>query len=98
LFVERHTGAYRHFEVPLERAYQVYARAARRVSGLARTAKGPVMSTAAGKVEILGITEVNGSKVFVLRFIQSRDPENSFQPFFAKYDPEATWFDQLTLT
>ena len=41
------------------------------------------------------MTEISGEKVFVLRFIQARNPEWVQRPFFAKYDPEATWLDQL---
>ncbi len=40
--------------------------------------------------------EVKGEKVYVLRFLQGRDPKWVDVPFFAKYDPKATWFDQLT--
>ncbi|MGI6407851.1 MAG: KamA family radical SAM protein [Thiopseudomonas sp.] len=95
MFVERDTGAKRYFEVPLERTYKIYREAIQQVSGLARTARGPSMSAGPGKVEIQGITELNGEKVFVLRFIQGRNPDWVQRIFFAKYDPEATWFDDL---
>lgn len=95
MFVERDTGAKRYFEVPLERTYQIYREAIQQVSGLARTARGPSMSAGPGKVEIQDITEVSGEKVFVLRFIQGRNPDWIQRIFFAKYDPAATWFDDL---
>lgn len=95
MFVERDTGAKRYFEVPLERTYQIYREAIQRVSGLARTARGPSMSAGPGKVEIQGIVELHGEKVFVLRFIQGRNPDWVQRIFFAKYDPQATWFDDL---
>ena len=95
MFVERDTGAKRYFEVPLERTYQIYREAIQQVSGLARTARGPSMSAGPGKVEIQGIIELNGEKVFVLRFIQGRNPDWIQRIFFAKYDPKATWFDDL---
>jgi hypothetical protein len=41
------------------------------------------------------VAHVRGERVFVLRFIQARNPEWVQQPFFAKYDPQATWLDQL---
>src|SRR5690625_7616922 len=75
LFVERDTGAKRYFEVPLARTYEVYQQAIQQVSGLARTARGPSMSAGPGKIEIQGITELQGEKVFVLRFIQGRSEE-----------------------
>jgi hypothetical protein len=33
--------------------------------------------------------------VFVLRFLQARDPAWVGRPFFARYDASATWLDQL---
>ena len=95
MFVERDTGARGYFELPLARTYEIYSDAIRRVSGLARTARGPSMSCAPGKVEIQGITQLGNERVFALRFIQARDPEWVQRPFFAKFDPQATWFDQL---
>jgi len=95
MFVERDPGARRYFEVPLARAWAVYREAVQQVSGLARTARGPSMSADPGKVEVQGVTEVGGEKVFVLRFIQARDPDWVQRPFFARYDEQATWLDQL---
>lgn len=95
LFVERDTGASHYFEVPLVRAWEIYREAMQRVSGLSRTARGPSMSASPGKVEIQGVTEVAGQKVFVLRFIQARNPDWVQRPFFAKYDEHATWLDDL---
>jgi KamA family protein len=95
MFVERDTGARRYFEVPLERVWRIYREAMQQVSGLARTARGPSMSAGPGKVEIQGVTEVAGEKVFVLRFIQGRNADWVQRPFFARYDPDATWLDQL---
>src|SRR5690554_4197557 len=95
MFVERDTGAKRYFEVPLARTYEVYQQAIQRVSGLSRTVRGPSMSAGPGKVEIQGITEIQGEKVFMLRFIQGRNPDWVQRPFFAKFDPDAMWFDDL---
>ena len=95
MFVERDTGAQAYFEVPLARSWEIYRDAIQRVSGLGRTARGPSMSTSPGKIEIQGITEIQGEKVFVLRFIQGRNPDWVQRPFFAQYDAEATWLNQL---
>lgn len=95
MFIERDTGAKRYFEVPLARAWEVYQQAIQQVSGLARTARGPSMSAGPGKVEVQGISEIKGEKVFVLRFIQARNSDWVQQPFFAQYDEKVTWLDQL---
>jgi L-lysine 2,3-aminomutase len=95
MFVERDTGPKNYFEVPLGRACEIFKSAYQKVSGLGRTVRGPSMSATPGKVVVDGIAEVNGERVFVLHFIQGRDPYWVGRPFFAKYDPKATWLDQL---
>jgi hypothetical protein len=54
------------------------------------------MSGLPGKVVVDGVAEIRGEKVFVLSFIQGRDPNWCKRPFFASYDLEATWLTQLT--
>lgn len=95
MFVERDTGARHYFEVPLAIAYEIFRQAYSRVSGLARTVRGPSMSAMPGKVVIDGTPEIYGVKVFALRFLQARDPSWVGKPFFARFDPCATWFDKL---
>ncbi|MDP6520978.1 MAG: lysine 2,3-aminomutase [Planctomycetota bacterium] len=95
MFVERDTGPRGYFEVPLARAAEIYRNAIRQVSGLARTARGPSMSAGPGKVEIQGVAEIQGQRVFVLRFIQARDADWVQRPFFAQYDSRAVWLDDL---
>lgn len=95
MFIERDTGASNYFQLPLERCWNIYRQAVGSMSGLSKTVRGPCMSATPGKVELLGITELYEEKVFMLRFLQSRDPDLGYQPFFAKFDPTATWFDEL---
>lgn len=95
MFVERDTGPQDYFAVPLARAYDIFRGAYQKVSGLARTVRGPSMSATPGKVCVDGVTEIAGEKVFVLHFIQSRDPELVGKPFFAKYDEKASWLFDL---
>ncbi|MCY4779334.1 hypothetical protein ORI89_06715 [Sphingobacterium sp. UT-1RO-CII-1] len=99
MFVERDTGARHYFEVPLEKTWEIFQQAYQQVSGVCRTVRGPSMSCTPGKVEILGIKEIplhgKMEKVFVLQMIQGRNPDWVNRPFFAKYDPEARWMDDL---
>jgi hypothetical protein len=95
MFVERDTGAKDYFEVPLARALKIFNEAYRSVSGLARTVRGPSMSTTPGKVLLGGTAKIHGEMVFVLKFLQARDPEWVRKPFFARFDTEATWLDHL---
>lgn len=95
MFIERDTGPKRYFEVPLARALDIFTNAWRRVSGLGRTVRGPSMSCTPGKVMVEGITRLHGEKVFVLKFIQGRVPDWANRIFFARYDEQATWIDDL---
>ncbi len=95
MFVARDTGAQEYFSIPLEKAWEIFRNAYKQVSGIARTVRGPVMSAHPGKVQILGTSEIKGEKVFALRFIQGRNPDWVHKPFFAKYDKEAIWLDDL---
>ena len=53
------------------------------------------MSSTPGKVMVQGVTEVHGEKVFVLQFLQARNPDWVGRPFFAKFDETAAWLDDL---
>ena len=95
MFVERDTGPRQYFDVPLFRAFDVFTRAVRQVSGLGRTVRGPSMSCTPGKVVVDGIVDIEGERVFALKFLQGRDPDWVNRLFFAKYDEDASWIDDL---
>jgi len=95
MFVVRDTGAQHYFGVPLARAQEIFRNAYKKVSGLGRTVRGPSMSATPGKVQVDGVVTVNGQKVLALRFLQGRNPDWVQRPFFAKYDENAIWLDEL---
>lgn len=91
MFIERDTGPKHFFELPLARAYDIFKDAVSRVSGVARTVRGPSMSCEPGKVSVMGILD----DMMILQFLQARNPEWMKAPFLAKYDANATWLDDL---
>ncbi len=95
MFMARDTGAQHYFGVPLVRAWNIFKDAYKKTSGLARTVKGPSMSATPGKVRILGVSEIFGEKVMVLDFLQGRNPDWVGKPFFAKYNENAMWLNDL---
>jgi len=95
MFVERDTGPKQYFRVPLTKAVDIYNKAYQKLSGLARTVRGPSMSATPGKVHVIGTTKIGEQDVFILKFIQSRNPTWIEKPFFAKFDAEACWLDEL---
>ena len=92
---ELHTGAQDYFAVTLEKAFEIYSDAIQQVSGLAKTARGPSMSASPGKINITGVETLGDEKVFVLRFLQARNPDLIKRAFFARFDRDPIWFDQL---
>lgn len=95
MFVARDTGAQHYFALSLVEAWNVFRKAYQSVSGVCRTVRGPSMSCTPGKVQFLGLSEVNGERVMVLRFLQGRNPDWVARPFFAKYDEGAVWMSDL---
>lgn len=97
MFIERETGPYEYFQVPLAEAYRIYTDAARATSSLAKTVTAPSMSAAMGKAQVTGIDEnpLNGEKYFRIQYIRHRDKNETYKPFLMHYDEKATWIDQL---
>lgn len=95
MFIARNTGAQHYFSIPLVKTLQIFREAYSNVSGICRTVRGPSMSADPGKVLISGIATINGTKVIVLTFIQGRNSNWVRRPFFAKYDENAIWLNNL---
>jgi hypothetical protein len=95
MFMARNTGARNYFGVDMQSSLDIFRNAYKQVSGICRTVRGPSMSAGPGKVHITGTAEINGEKVYILNFIQGRISEWVGQPFFAKYDANAMWLDDL---
>ena len=95
MFIARNTGADHYFSLPLYNVWQIFREAYQSVSGICRTVRGPSMSCLPGKLQIIGVNEIKGEKVFTLRFIQGREPDWVAKSFFAKFDENAIWYTDL---
>jgi KamA family protein len=95
MFIARDTGPRDYFAITLNQAWHIFRNAYNQVSGICRTVKGPSMSCQPGKVQVVGVSEIKGQKVFVLNFLQGREPRWVGKPFFAKYNTDAVWIDDL---
>jgi KamA family protein len=99
MFIPRDTGAQHYFAVPLVEAWNIFRKAYQQVSGVCRTVRGPSMSCGPGKIQLLGVSEipdeVKTTRIMTFRFLQGRNPDWVARPFFAKYDPNAKWLNEL---
>ena len=53
------------------------------------------MTSSAGKTSLLGTTEINGEKVFALKFNEARNMEWMDSVYFAKYDEQENTIEKL---
>ena len=95
MFIARDTGPQHYFEITLSAALSIYHKARKQISGLGHTARGPSMSCSPGKISIVGREIVAGEDVFILKFLQGRNPDWTDRVFFSKFSETATWIDQL---
>ena len=95
MFLARNTGAQHYFSIPLVDAWKLFRKAYQNVSGICRTVRGPSMSCLPGKVQLIGVSEVNNEKAMVFRMIQGRNSDWAARPFFAEYDEKAIWYTDL---
>jgi KamA family protein len=92
MFLPRDTGAQHYFAESLQDALNIYRGAIQNICGVARTARGPVMSITSGKVELLDIED----GCYSIRYLQHRMPELTYKIFRAKARvPRPKWFDDL---
>jgi KamA family protein len=90
LFQGRPTEGNEGFKVEMRRGYRLFEAAKKRMSGLARRLRF-AMSHAAGKIEILGVTD---HEVF-LKFHQARDESQLGKVFTLPQVAGSVWLDDL---
>ncbi len=95
MFIARDTGAQHYFAVPLVKTWEIFRKAYSQVSGICKTVRGPSMSCSPGKVQVAGVANIGHMKVLVMRMMQGRNPDWIDVPFFAEYNEEAIWIDEL---
>jgi KamA family protein len=96
MFVARDTGAQEYYKVPLTQALTVFEKAYSQSPGLARTVRGPVMSTTEGKIKVEAATAMpDGRVAFDLVYLQARDPDAVNRRFRKVGLAGAAWIDDL---
>ncbi len=95
MYCARPTGEYHYFSAPLADIEKVFNLIYRSLASLHRPSRFITMTTSAGKISILGTAEVNGEKVFALKFNESRNMAWMDRVFLAKYDERESRVDKL---
>jgi L-lysine 2,3-aminomutase len=97
MFIDANTEAVGCFKVPLANAYHIYSESMKKSSGLAKTMHGPVIMHDCRKIEIVGAEEIHGKKQFILKCLQSPDPEQIGRIATIPYNPAIVDLSESTI-
>ena len=89
MYCARPTGEHHYFCAPLAEVHQVFDTIYRSLPSINRPSRHLSMTTSAGKISILGTTEVNGETLFALKFSEGRNMRWLDKVFLARYDERA---------
>ena len=96
MYCARATGEHHYFTAPLADIDRVFSLIYRSVSSFKRPSRYITMTTSAGKISLLGTTEIEGRKAFVLKFNEARNMQWMDRVFLAEFDEETARIDFLT--
>jgi len=95
MYCARPTGEHHYFTVPLADIDKVFNKVYRTLPSISRPSRYITMTSSAGKTSILGTVEVNGEKLFALKFNESRNMEWMDKVFLAKFDEKENTVEKL---
>ncbi len=95
MYCARPTGEHHYFTVPLSEINKVFSLVYKSLPSISRPSRYITMTSSAGKTSILGVTEINGEKVFALKFNESRNMDWMDKVFLAKYNEVENTVEKL---
>jgi lysine 2,3-aminomutase len=95
MYCARPTGEHHYFAAPLAGIEKVFNKVYRSLASINRPSRHVSMTSSAGKISVMGTAEVNGEKVFALKFTEGRNMEWLDKVFLAKYDDKQHTVDLL---
>lgn len=95
MYCARPTGEHHYYTAPLAAVEKIFNKIYRSLSSINRPSRHISMTSSAGKISLMGTTEVNGEKLFALKFTEGRNMEWIDKVFLAKYDEKENTIDHL---
>ena len=95
MYCARPTGEHHYFTVPLADINTVFNKVYRSLPSISRPSRYITMTSSGGKTSLLGVTEINGQKVFALKFNESRNMEWMDKVYLARYDEKENTMEKL---
>jgi L-lysine 2,3-aminomutase len=88
MYCARPTGEHHYFTQPLAQIDKVFSRVYRSLASINRPSRYITMTSSAGKISLLGTVELQGKKLFALKFNEGRNMEWMDKVYLAEYDEE----------
>ena len=95
MYCARPTGEHHYFTASLADISKIFSKVYRELASINRPTRHITMTSSAGKTSLLGTTEINGDKVFVLKFNEARNMKWMDRVYFAKYDEQENTIEKL---
>jgi len=95
MYCARPTGEHHYFTAPLADISKIFSKVYRELASINRPSRHITMTSSAGKISLLGTTEINGEKVFALKFNEARNMKWMDKVYFAKYDEKENTIEKL---
>ncbi len=95
MYCARPTGEHHYFTAPLADISKIFNKVYRSLASINRPSRYITMTSSAGKTSLMGTAEINGEKVFALKFNEARNMEWMDTTFFAKYDEQENTIEKL---
>ncbi|MCJ7801940.1 MAG: 4Fe-4S cluster-binding domain-containing protein, partial [Candidatus Marinimicrobia bacterium] len=83
-----------HFRIPLIKTNEIFLNATKGLNGFAKRVK-LIMTHFTGKIEILGVKEINGYQNIFLKYHQARDPNLIGQIYHFPINKNAFWLEDI---
>jgi L-lysine 2,3-aminomutase len=95
MYCARPTGEHHFFTSPLADISKIFNKVYRDLSSINRPSRYITMTSSGGKISLMGTAEINGEKVFVLKFNEGRNMNWIDTVYFAKYDEKENTIEKL---
>ncbi len=86
MYCARPTGEHHYFTQPLAKINEVFNKVYRSLASINRPSRYITMTSSAGKISMLGTVDLNGEKLFALKFNEARNMEWMDKVYLVKYD------------
>ncbi len=95
MYCARPTGEHHYFTAPLADITKIFNKIYRELASVNRPSRYITMTSSAGKTSLLGTAEINGEKVFVLKFNEARNMHWMDSIYFAEYNEQENTMENL---